>query len=116
MNFMDDRRAEPRMMCADMVEVFWKDQAGKRRHVTALLEDIAASGACLQFETPVPVGVVVEWQSPRLEFRGTVRRCVYREIGYFVGVEFTASSKWSKSVYRPQHLFDPRRLERKALV
>ena len=115
MNFMDDRRAEPRMMCADMVEVYWRDQAGKRRHVTALLEDIAASGACLQFETPVPVGAVVEWQSPKLEFRGTVRYCVYREIGYFVGIEFIASSKWSKRAYRPHHLFDPRRLERKAL-
>ena len=100
------------MMCADMVKVSWKE-AGKRRHVMALLEDIAESGACLQFELSVPVGVVVEWQSPKLEFRGTVRYCVYREIGYFVGVEFIASSKWSRSVYRPQHMFDPRRLEPK---
>jgi hypothetical protein len=111
---MDERRVETRMMCADMVEVLWKDHAGKRRRAMALLEDIGVSGACLQFETPVPKGTVVEWQSPKLEFRGTVRYCVYREIGYFVGVEFTASTKWSKSVYRPQHMFDPRRLERKA--
>jgi hypothetical protein len=110
---MDERRVEPRMMCADMVKVFWRDRAGKRCHAMALLEDIGVSGACLQFEAPVPAGVVVEWHSPKLEFKGTVCYCVYREIGYFVGVEFTASSRWSQSVYRPQHLFDPRRLEQK---
>jgi hypothetical protein len=114
MIIMDERRVEPRMMCADMVEVFWRDDMGKQCHAMALLEDIAASGACLQFETPVPAGAVVEWHSPKLEFRGTVRYCKYREIGYFAGVEFIASSKWSKSAYRPRHLFDPRRLERKA--
>jgi hypothetical protein len=101
------------MMCADMVNVFWKE-AGKRRQVMALLEDISASGACLQFETPVPVGVTVEWQSPKAGFIGTVRYCAYREIGYFVGVEFHPATQWSKSAYRPQHLFDPRRLEVKA--
>jgi hypothetical protein len=114
MIIMDERRVEPRMMCADRVEVFWRDDMGKQCHAMALLEDIAASGACFKFETPVPAGAVVEWHSPKLEFRGTVRYCKYREIGYFAGVEFIASSKWSKSAYRPRHLFDPRRLERKA--
>lgn len=109
---MDERRIEPRLMCADMVEVSWRDDAGKRRHAMALLEDIARSGACLQLETPIPEGAVVEWRSPHKEFRGTVRYCVYREIGYFAGVAFLGSSKWSKRVYRPQHLFDPRTLTR----
>jgi hypothetical protein len=109
---MDERRIEPRMMCADMVEVFWKDETGKRQHVTALLEDIAESGACLQLEKPIPVGVQVQWHSPNQEFNGTVRHCTYREIGYFAGVEFIASSKWSKNTFQPQHLFDPRRLQR----
>src|SRR6185312_1680960 len=107
---MDERRVEPRMMCADMVEVSWRDNAGKRRTAMALLEDIATSGACLQLETPVPNGAVVEWSSPNQEFKGTVRYCVYREIGYFVGVAFNSTSKWSQYAYEPQHLFDPRSL------
>jgi hypothetical protein len=98
------------MMCADMVEVFWRDHDGKRRRAMALLEDIAESGACLQLEEPIPVGAVVEWQAPHQEFRGSIRYCKYGEIGYFAGVEFIASSKWSKSTFRPRHLFDPRRL------
>ncbi len=72
----------------------------------ALLEDIAASGACLQLEEAIPVGTQVRWAN----FRGTVRYCIYREIGYFAGVEFHAATRWSTSEYKPQHLLDPRRL------
>jgi hypothetical protein len=105
-----ERRSEVRMLCADMVEVCWKDRAGKERRATALLEDICGSGACLQLETPVPLGSEIHWECPRQEFNGHVRYCVYREIGYFVGVEFTSASKWSKNAYKPQHLLDLQRL------
>jgi hypothetical protein len=96
------------MMCADMMEVCWKDQAGKTQRSTALLEDICASGACLQFEAPVPLGSQICWECPKQKFKGYVRYCVYREIGYFIGVEFTSDSKWSAKAYKPRHLLDPR--------
>jgi hypothetical protein len=89
-----------------MVEICWKDGTGKVRGATALLEDICSSGACLQLEAPLPLGTDVQWGSPRQQFNGFVRYCVYREIGYFVGVEFTPTSKWSKKMYKPQHLLD----------
>jgi len=107
---MTNRRSELRMMCADMVEVCWKERSGARRSATALLEDISGSGACLQLEVPVPLGVEMRWMSPRAEFKGYVRYCVYREIGYFVGVEFEPDSRWSKKAFTPQHLLDPRSL------
>jgi hypothetical protein len=94
------------MLCADMIDVHWRDRAGKPQAATALLEDICASGACLQFETPVPHGVEIRWEVPKQEFQGYVRYCVYREIGYFVGVEFDASFKWSKRAFKPLHLLD----------
>jgi hypothetical protein len=104
---MTNRRSELRMMCADMVEVCWKERSGKLHKATALLEDISSSGACLQFESPVPLGVEMRWVVPRKEFKGSVRYCVYREIGYFVGVEFAPSSRWSKASFTPQHMLDP---------
>ena len=94
------------MLCADMVDVYWKDQAGKKHHVTALLEDISPSGACLQLEGALPLGVQIHWKSPKHEFTGRVQYCVYREIGYFIGIEFDSQSRWSKKTYRPQHLLD----------
>ena len=109
---MQERRVEARMMCADMVKVSWKDADGRGRSAMALLEDISASGACLQLETPLPPGVTIQWSSTHRQFRAVVRYCVYKEIGYFAGVEFNPSSKWSRETYEPQHLFDPRQLLR----
>ena len=79
-----------------------------------LLEDISASGACLQLESAVPLGVEIVWKSPKQQFSGRVRYCVYREIGYFVGVELDSSSRWSKKAFKPQHLLDLQLLLEKA--
>lgn len=111
---MQERRSEVRMLCADMVKVSWKDALGKRRRTIGLLEDISPSGACLQMENAVPPGTEIRWTCPKQDFSGHVRYCVYREIGYFVGVEFEEDSRWSKSTYKPQHLLDLRQLVSKA--
>ncbi|HTS27015.1 MAG TPA: PilZ domain-containing protein [Bryobacteraceae bacterium] len=107
---MRERRTEVRMLCADMVQVSWRDALGKNRRAMGLLEDISPSGACLQLETAVPLGSEIRWRCPRKEFAGHVQYCVYREIGYFIGVEFNGQSRWSKTAYRPQHLLDLKRL------
>jgi hypothetical protein len=106
----NERRTEARMRCADMVEIRWRDRSGKQRTATALLEDISTVGACLQLEAPVPLGTEIGWDSPKQFLAGYVRYCVYREIGYFVGVEFGKATRWSKETYRPQHLLDLERL------
>jgi hypothetical protein len=89
-----------------MVEVCWKEKSGRRCKFIALLEDISSSGMCLQFEVPVPVGTRVEIHCPGEKLRGAVRYCIYREIGYFVGVELGAASRWSRRQFEPQHLLD----------
>jgi hypothetical protein len=101
------------MLCADMVQVCWRDKSGRLRKYTALLEDISQSGMCLQFEVPVPVGARVEVQCPGELLSGTARYCFYREIGYFVGVELEDSSKWSRRHFEPQHLLDLEQLVRR---
>jgi len=103
---MQDRRSEVRMLCADMLEVTWQPPEGRLHIATALLEDISPSGACLQIEFELPVGSRIQWESAGRQFSGIVRYCVYREIGWFVGVEFASGSRWSESSYQPEHLFD----------
>ena len=107
---MQERRSEMRIMCADMVEMGWKDRTGKHRSATALLEDISPSGACLQLETAVPLGVEVRVDCADRKFMGRVKYCAYREIGYFVGVEFDSATQWSKRAYKPRHLLDLEKL------
>lgn len=108
--YMFDRRIEPRMLCADMVDVQWKDNNGRARRGVANLEDISLSGACLQFDQPIPLQTEVRITYPKGELMGKVRYCVYREIGYFLGIEFEPGCKWSQRHFKPQHLLDPRRL------
>ena len=103
-----------RMLCADMVTVRWRDAAGKMIRTTGLLEDISHSGACLQLEIPVPMAAKLSWDSHKHRFTGQVRYCVYREVGYFVGVELEAGSRWSQRCFKPQHLLDPQTLLRDA--
>ena len=103
---MHENRSEARMLCADMVDIRWKDRTGKQHQATALLEDISSSGVCLQLESPLPIGVEISWETPRQAFTGYVRYCIYREIGYFAGVEFEPGSRWSERTFVPQHMLD----------
>jgi hypothetical protein len=103
---MHDQRREARMMCADMVELRWVDQQNRPQQVVALLEDISPSGACVQLDGAIPVGTEVRWDCPKQSFSGVVRYCEYREIGFFVGIEFAASCHWSQKAFKPLHLLD----------
>jgi len=93
-----------------MVDLAWRDKGGRNRKSIANLEDISLSGACLQVDAPIPLQTPVRITHDRGELNGTVRYCVFREIGYFLGVEFQDGSHWSPKQYKPQHLLDPRRL------
>src|SRR6266851_6688152 len=107
---MLNRRSERRMMCADMVGVHWEDQSGRGHSLTALLEDISHSGACLQTDIPLPMGVQLELQYRKAKLEGTVSYCFFREIGYWVGVQFNPDKKWSERQFRPKHMLDVKKL------
>jgi hypothetical protein len=107
---MLDRRLETRMLCADLIDVHWQDPSGHTRTALANLEDISLSGACLQLDHPVPRETLLRIAHPKSELQGRVRYCVYRDTGYFVGVQFEPGSRWSRRRFRPKHLLDPRRL------
>jgi hypothetical protein len=105
---MKERRAEPRLLCSDLIKV--RIEGAEPAELTANLEDISPSGACVQFEQPVPAGTRLCLWLGRYKFRGQVRHCTHNEIGYFVGVQFDAGKLWSRQIYKPKHLLDPRSL------
>lgn len=112
---MHNRRVDPRMLCADLVDIQWHDKAGRTRRAIANLEDISITGACVQLETPIPLQTMLRISYPKGELQGRVCYCVYREIGYFLGVEFEPGFRWSLRQFRPEHLLDPRRLVARAV-
>ena len=98
------------MLCADLIEIEWKDKSGHIHQALANLEDISNSGACLQLDTPVPYETIVRLEHANTEMEGYVRYCVFRETGYFLGVQFAPGSRWTQRRFHPQHMLDPRRL------
>jgi len=107
---MLETRVEPRLLCADMVCLSWKDKSGRTRKSVVNLEDISLCGACLQVDVPLPLGTTVRITHDKGELSGFVKYCVFREIGYFLGIEFDPGSRWSQKHFKPQHLLDPRHL------
>ena len=97
-------------MCADLVDITWRDQNNKDRRTIANLEDISISGACLQVDEELPLGTPVEISYPNGVMAGVVKYCVYREIGFFLGVQFEDQKKWNALRFKPQYMFDPRQL------
>jgi hypothetical protein len=106
---MQDKRTEVRMLCADMLEISWRDERGKLQKLMGLLEDISPRGACLQLDCSLPVGTEVSFETPEQRYTGCVRYCIYREVGFFAGVEFEGAT-WSKNAFEPQHFLDPQKL------
>jgi hypothetical protein len=111
---MTDRRTIKRLLCADLVDVCWRDAEGRNKTEVMVLEDISLSGVCLQSERPHAQGTEVVIRYGEGTLPGVIRYCVYQEIGYFLGVEFTSECRWPSDRFRPKHLLDPETLLRRA--
>jgi hypothetical protein len=113
---MQEKRSDNRLLCAELVELVWQPESGKQRRSIANLEDISLSGVCVQLEREIRPGTPVAINYGDGELLGTVRYCLYREFGYFLGVELKEGSRWSSQHYKPQHLLDPRELVEQAVL
>lgn len=112
---MDERRTDARLLCAELVQVIWKDRLGRQQRGVANLEDISLTGICLQVENPILRDTAITMHYGDGELVGVVRYCVFKDAGYFLGIEFHDGCRWSTQHFRPQHLVDPRDLVAQAM-
>lgn len=101
---ISERRLESRFLCADLVKVDWMAGEDDIRTAQAVLEDISPLGACVQMEESIPLGAAISISGNDAAFFGFVSYCVYRDYGYFIGVRLSEETRWSQSVFNPQHL------------
>jgi hypothetical protein len=102
---MQHNRSEARYMCAELVNVRIHD-AAEPREVTGNLEDISASGACVQLEAAAAEGADIEMVCAKCRLEGKVRYCRLTELGYNVGIEFAKRRCWNKRLFSPRHLLE----------
>ena len=100
---MNNRRTEPRFLCAELVKVRVQDEAGLREE-TCNLEDISPSGACVQLEAAAQTGADIELTCAQCSLRGKVRYCVSSPLGYDVGIAFDQRKSWSPQRFKPKHI------------
>ncbi len=112
---MQERRIDNRLLCAELVEVCF-EQAGRSLRRVANLEDISLTGVCLQMEKSIEPETRVQIRFGDGALVGIVRYSVYREMGYFIGVELEESSRWSTQHFKPQHLLDTRELLQNSML
>lgn len=108
-----ERRSEPRLWCSELVQIWQKVDGRWKRIGSGVLEDISHSGICIQLEDPVVKGSTLRVRTDEWKVEGEVRYCVYRDIGYYVGLKLDEDSKWSEDSFRPQHLVDPTKVPQK---
>ena len=112
---MNERRTDNRLLCAELVEVVWQDGSGHKRQRVANLEDISLSGLCVQVEKEIPPGTEIRMSYGDGELVGIVRYCVFRDIGYFLGIQLEPGCRWSSQHFKPRHLLDPQDLVDRAV-
>ena len=94
----------------DLIDVWWMDGSGRQVRPWPTWRISPPSGACLQTDVPVPVETELHICHPQMEFEGRARYCVFRDTGYFSGVQFSNGFEWDARLFQPKHLLDPREL------
>jgi hypothetical protein len=87
---MDSRNTGPvperRMAMMAVAKVTWQDQAGTVQTLTAKIEDMSLSGACIRVKTPIDVGSEVHVTWCRGQFSGTIRYCRPVNLEFLAGI------------------------------
>ena len=103
------RRGSKRLLCSDLVQLLWRDANGAPRREIVILENLSLAGVGLFMGVPVPEGTAAQLVANDLKLSGQIKRCLFRENGYVVGMELDPDSKWAQEPgkeFLPEHLLD----------
>ncbi len=95
------------MLCADMVEgLCWERTARTQMQIHRFVGRHLKIGDVFTVRNAACRGLArrCKYTALATSFPAQCATAFYREIGYFVGIELEASSKWSRQQFEPQHL------------
>jgi hypothetical protein len=104
-----ERRKSKRLLCSDLVQIYWQHPDGTPCRDIAILENVSAAGVGLFTGVPIPDHTEVCVTGSDMELTGRVTECVFRENGYIVAMELHQKSGREQrcpSDFVPEHLLD----------
>ncbi len=113
--YMQERRINVRLLCAELVEVVWDENGFEQRRV-ANLEDISLSGLCLHMDKLIACGKQITVHYGDGELIGTVRYCHSSHFGHLLGIQLEKGSRWSSRHFRPTHLLNPQEMVQQSMA
>ena len=90
--------------CLDMIRVTWASEHAAKQTECSVVLEIWGSGALLQLDHGLPVGLSLRLTAGKHSVRGTVQSCEQDDYGYLVSVAVDLSTGWFPTVYRPPYL------------
>lgn len=100
-----NRRKSHRLLCSDLIKIHWATGRGTGRQEAAVIEDYSPTGASLSLDVKIEPGMAVTIRTAWESFGAQVRRCVWRDDGYLLGIEFD-EPRLEEASFVPDHLLD----------
>ena len=92
-------------LCSELVSVTHLTRR-QPQAVDGNLEEIDEERALILMQDAVPTGTRVRVKGKAHELKGFVTSCTFDQLlGFFIEIELDAESRWSESLFLPQHLF-----------
>jgi len=101
---MEFDRKEDRNLCAELLEIQWKDNDGTAHSEFVTLDDISRTGLCIGTDLEIPTDTNLVIKYPGGKYQGRVRYCHAIPLGYQIGIEFDPGYTWSPRQFRPSHM------------
>ena len=107
-----ERRGQKRLLCSELVEIYWMGPKGTRHQEIVVLENLSAHGLGLFTGVALSEGTNVRVIVNERELSARVKHCVFQGNGHLVGLALDHASKWTTGRdLAPEHLLDVSKLD-----
>ena len=94
-----------RNWCSELVSVVRVNRTGGSESIPGNLEEIGERSVLVLTESPVPVQSRVHIACRTHVLRGVSKSCKYDPLlGYYIEIELSPASRWSRTWFSPCHL------------
>ena len=91
-------------LCSELVSVTRLSSRRLLQAVDGNLEEIGEERALILMQDAVPAGTRVRVKVKAHELKGFVSSCTFDQLlGFFIEIKLDAESRWSESLFLPQH-------------